>query len=89
MTISAFSIFFALLFIGKSIEKNNADYRALENDMVEIAQTYVDSNKLTVSIGDMVELKASKMMEDKLLNSMNVKDVIIMKLIKINLNMLD
>lgn len=74
MTISAFSIFFALLFIGKSIEKNNADYHALENDMIEIAQTYIDSDKLSVSIGNTIELKSSKMIEENLLSSMNVKD---------------
>ena len=63
-----------LLYIGKSIEKRDQDYRAFENDLVEIAKSYVAKGDISLTSGQSYELKVEDMVKEKMLVTNKIKE---------------
>ena len=74
MTIFMLFLTGSLLYIGLSIQNSNKPYKALESDLVEIARSYISTDKLAVSVGSSVDLTTKKMREDNMLGEAKVDD---------------
>jgi hypothetical protein len=74
MTIFMLFLTGSLLYIGLSIQNSNKPYKALENDLKEIAQSYISTEKVGVNVGSSIELSTKKMIEDNIIDEVKVED---------------
>lgn len=74
-----------LTYIGFSYEKSVSDYKALEADMVEAADTYIKINNINTLGEDNLIVKATELQEASLIN-MKVNDDECKGYIEINKN---
>ena len=63
-----------LYFIGIRIQSANKPYRTLENNMIEAAHVYVESNEVSVSVNDKIQIKLDKLIEDKYIETKEVNE---------------
>ena len=64
----------SLLYIGLSIQNKNKDYIAFENDLIDIAKTYVTTDQIGVNIGGSEKLSLEQMINDLMLHSNKVNE---------------
>ena len=64
----------SLVFIGLNINRENKDYRALENDMVEAAQKYIINNSIDLGTGESIKLQDDILLKSESLKSMKAKN---------------
>jgi hypothetical protein len=64
----------SLVFIGLNINRENKEYRALENDMVEAAQKYIINNSVELANGESIKLQDDILLRSEVLKSMKTKD---------------
>lgn len=64
----------SLLYIGLYIQKTNKNYVAYENDLIDIARTYVTNNQIDLQIGGQYELTMDQMFNDNLLHTNKVEE---------------
>ena len=74
MTIFMLFLTGSLLYIGLSIQNQNKDYVAYENDLIDIAKTYVTTDQLGVNVGGSEELSLEQMMKDSMLHTNKVNE---------------
>lgn len=65
-------LFIAILYIGYTFIDSISLYQALENDMVEAADFYLNINKVNLSVGEEITISSKQLLDDKTLNSMTV-----------------
>lgn len=61
-----------LTFIGFTYEKSVSEYKSLEADLVESADTYITRNNINLVIDERIIITDEKMREDELIQSMSV-----------------
>lgn len=72
--IMAFAMVGTLTYIGFKFEEKVKDYQALENDIIESAQIYMELNDLDLDLGESLKLKTSKLIEDGYLKGTDVDE---------------
>ncbi|HOB25582.1 MAG TPA: hypothetical protein PKG93_00320 [Bacilli bacterium] len=72
MAIFAFVSVGLLTAIGLDTKYSLKAYHTLENDLVESAQMYIETNKLTVMTGESTQVSVDTMLNDGLLSSNSV-----------------
>ena len=74
MTIFVVFLTGCLLYMGLMTENRIKDYMALENDMIEIAKSYVVTDQVSLVSGESIQIKLDKIIEDKFLENNKVND---------------
>ena len=64
----------ALLYIGYNMKNNFKKYIAYENDLIDVAKTYVLTNKIELEVGKSFELTIDQMLNDELLHTRKVEE---------------
>lgn len=64
----------SLLYIGYYIQGKNKSYAAFENDLIDVARTYVSTNQIDLQVGGSYELTMDQMFKDNLLHTNKVED---------------
>ena len=64
----------SLLYIGLYIQNKNKNYMAYENDLIDIAKTYVTTNQIELQVGGSYELTLEQMVNDNLLHTTKVEE---------------
>ena len=64
----------SLLYIGLYIQNTNKNYVAFENDLIDIARTYVTNDQIELQIGGSYELTIDQMIKDSLLHTNKVEE---------------
>lgn len=69
-----FLIFGTLYYIGFTYMQSVKDYRALENDLVESAQLYMDINKIALKFNEKLLIKGDTLLDETYINDMEVEE---------------
>jgi len=64
----------SLLYIGLYIQNKNKNYTAYENDLIDIARTYVQTEQIELQVGGSYELTIEQMVKDSLLHTTKVDE---------------
>ena len=63
-----------LVYIGKAIERKNQNYNTYERELVEYAKIYFAEKKMSLGVGESIEINMNTLIEEELLKTSKVNE---------------